>query len=179
MPKPTKSADATLPFENLFYNGVRRLRPRLGGALGAFFRFAGPIYSARRGPAGEQPGAVGRYRTGQLRTVLDIQALTELRGRRKPHRLSHWAHSYGNRSSDGSWSIANHRYLLENIQDELNTAGQWFVDRLSSPWTLSSELFMTALLCCLAVTRRFDQSGSPDCATDGKCSGSLRFCSSR
>ena len=31
-------------FENLFYNGVRRLRPRLGGALGTFYRIAGTVY---------------------------------------------------------------------------------------------------------------------------------------
>ena len=41
---------ATLPaqtaaFENLFYNGVRRLRPRLGGGpLGAFYRVASTVY---------------------------------------------------------------------------------------------------------------------------------------
>ena len=40
---------ATLPastkyFENLFYNGVRRLRPRLGGYLGTYLRFADTVY---------------------------------------------------------------------------------------------------------------------------------------
>ena len=40
---------ATLPastvyFENLYYNGVRRLRPRLGGYLGTYLRNIGPIY---------------------------------------------------------------------------------------------------------------------------------------
>jgi hypothetical protein len=40
---------ATLPastqyFENLFYNGVRRLRPRLGGYLGTDLRFADTVY---------------------------------------------------------------------------------------------------------------------------------------
>ena len=37
---------STLYFENLFYNGVRRLRPRLGGYLGTYLRFAGPVYVA-------------------------------------------------------------------------------------------------------------------------------------
>ena len=46
---------ATLPastvyFENLFYDGVRRLRPRLGGYLGAYFRNVGPIYSPAQTP---------------------------------------------------------------------------------------------------------------------------------
>ncbi|MFI5165655.1 MAG: right-handed parallel beta-helix repeat-containing protein [Thermoanaerobaculales bacterium] len=40
---------ATLPssmqyFENLFYNGVRRLRPRLGGPLGTYYRIAKTVY---------------------------------------------------------------------------------------------------------------------------------------
>ena len=34
----------TAAFENLFYNGVRRLRPRLGGALGAYSRIANTVY---------------------------------------------------------------------------------------------------------------------------------------
>ena len=42
---------STLPastqyFENLFYNGTRRLRPRLGGYLGPYLRFAGPVYTS-------------------------------------------------------------------------------------------------------------------------------------
>ena len=36
---------STQYFENLFYNGVRRLRPRLGGYLGQYFRNIGPLYS--------------------------------------------------------------------------------------------------------------------------------------
>lgn len=40
---------ATLPsgtqyFEQLFYNGQRRLRPRLGGSLGTYYRIAGTVY---------------------------------------------------------------------------------------------------------------------------------------
>ena len=36
---------STQYFENLFYNGARRLRPRLGGYLGTYYRFAGPVYA--------------------------------------------------------------------------------------------------------------------------------------
>ena len=51
---------ATLPpqtaaFENLFYNGVRRLRPRLGGPLGAFYRIASTVYLT--GPNAPPPPA--------------------------------------------------------------------------------------------------------------------------
>ena len=57
----TKSGNqwtATLPsgtqyFEQLFYNGQRRLRPRLGGSLGTYYRIVGGIYlpGSSGGPA--------------------------------------------------------------------------------------------------------------------------------
>jgi hypothetical protein len=47
---------STQYFENLFYNGVRRLRPRLGGSLGTYFRYVGPVYLNAPGPAGENAG---------------------------------------------------------------------------------------------------------------------------
>ncbi|HUK12171.1 MAG TPA: right-handed parallel beta-helix repeat-containing protein [Thermoanaerobaculaceae bacterium] len=51
---------ATLPastqyFENLFYNGVRRLRPRLGGYLGTYYRFAGTVYLDAPKPPASAP----------------------------------------------------------------------------------------------------------------------------
>jgi hypothetical protein len=33
--------------------------------------------------------------------------------------------------------IAGNRYLVENIQDELTQPGQWFLDRSTTPWTLT------------------------------------------
>ena len=33
--------------------------------------------------------------------------------------------------------IPNHRYLVENVQDELTQPGQWFLDRSATPWTLT------------------------------------------
>ena len=33
--------------------------------------------------------------------------------------------------------IPNHRYLVENIQDELTQPGQWFLDRSVNPWVLT------------------------------------------
>ncbi len=51
---------ATLPttttyFENLYYNGVRRLRPRVGGGLGTYLRNAGIIYLAGAPPPANPP----------------------------------------------------------------------------------------------------------------------------
>ncbi|MGA2116445.1 MAG: hypothetical protein ABSH56_17010 [Bryobacteraceae bacterium] len=52
---------ATLPastqlFETLFYNGARRLRPRLGGYLGTYLRFANTVYLNAPG-AGPAPSS--------------------------------------------------------------------------------------------------------------------------
>ncbi len=33
--------------------------------------------------------------------------------------------------------IPNHRYLVENVQDQLTQPGQWFLDRSTTPWTLT------------------------------------------
>jgi hypothetical protein len=46
---------STQYFENLFYNGTRRLRPRLGGALGIYLRNVGPIYLSAPGPPTKAP----------------------------------------------------------------------------------------------------------------------------
>jgi len=41
---------STQYFENLFYNGVRRLRPRLGGSLGTYYRIAATVYLNAQAP---------------------------------------------------------------------------------------------------------------------------------
>ena len=42
-------------FENLFYNGARRLRPRLGGLLGTYYRFANTVYLNSAAPPAAAP----------------------------------------------------------------------------------------------------------------------------
>ena len=44
-------------FESIFYNGTRRLRPRVGGSLGTYLRNAGPIYLAGSPPPANPPNA--------------------------------------------------------------------------------------------------------------------------
>jgi uncharacterized protein (TIGR03437 family) len=46
---------STQYFENLYYNGARRLRPRLGGYLGTYYRFANPVYLNAPGPPAKAP----------------------------------------------------------------------------------------------------------------------------
>ena len=46
---------STQYFENLFYNGVRRLRPRLGGQLGGYYRVANTVYLNAPAPPASAP----------------------------------------------------------------------------------------------------------------------------
>ena len=46
---------STAYFEDLFYNNVRRLRPRLGGYLGAYYRTKAPVYLDAPGPPDPAP----------------------------------------------------------------------------------------------------------------------------
>lgn len=53
--------ESTVYFENLFYNGVRRLRPRVGGStngpIGTYLRNVGPIYLSGSPPPSPPPNA--------------------------------------------------------------------------------------------------------------------------
>ncbi|MGD0268024.1 MAG: choice-of-anchor D domain-containing protein [Candidatus Sulfotelmatobacter sp.] len=53
----TTLPESTVYFENLFYNGGRRLRPRVGGSLGTYLRNVGPIYLAGSPPPAPAPNA--------------------------------------------------------------------------------------------------------------------------
>ena len=187
---------ATLPastqyFENLFYNGARRLRPRLGStaggtSLGAYYRVGSsvflnsaappaaapspncPVYVAGSGwecfdrfqyastdpiastwknlaaasgnPCGQTAGnqaiagdievlvweqfSTSRLRIACIDTKAQIVYLTGPTG-------------INMSTPTQSGFIPGNRYLVENIQDELTVAGQWFLDRSTSPWTLT------------------------------------------
>ena len=57
---------STQYFENLFYNGVRRLRPRLGRLLGSYYRIADTVYlSAPAPPASAPDPSCSIYVTGK------------------------------------------------------------------------------------------------------------------
>ena len=174
-------------FENLFYNGARRLRPRLGGTtLGAYYRIANsvflnsapppaaapsancPVYVAGSGwecfdrfqyaptdpiagtwknlvpitgnpcgqPAGNQAIAgdievlvFEQFSTSKLR-IACIDTKDQLVYLTGPTGIN-----MATPSQDGF--IPNNRYLIENVEDELTQAGQWFLDRSTSPWTLT------------------------------------------
>jgi hypothetical protein len=166
---------ATLPsstqyFEQFFYNGQRRLRPRLGGYLGTYYRVAATIYlpGSPNGPAPNANCTVymsglgwecfdrfqytktdpisdtwqnlnAPYPTGDIElydfekwdaSELRIQSIDTtnniiyLTG---PTYQQDFYHGF----------IVGHRYVVENIKDELTQPGQWFLDRSKTPWTVT------------------------------------------
>jgi len=156
---------ATLPsntanFEALFYNGVRRSRPRIGtGIQGSYLKVSNNIsgfydrfyynpsdpittswknYAPSTGnPCGQAAGNpslqgdieilifewwdISRERISCIDTVKHIIYLT---GSTSKNSL----HGY----------IPSHRYLVENVKDQLLLAGQWFLDRsVNGAWVLN------------------------------------------
>ncbi len=181
---------STQYFENLFYNGVRRLRPRLGvsagNVLGTYYRNVGPVYlseppppvaapnsncteyvsnmgwecfdrfqyspsdpisgtwknlaPASGNPCGQPVGnqaiagdielvnfeqySVSKLRISCVDTVNHIVYLTGPTATEADHPSAHGF-------------IPAHRYLIENVEDDLTQPGQWFLDRSTTPWTLT------------------------------------------
>ena len=177
---------STQYFENLFYNGVRRLRPRLGGYLGTYYRVAAPVNLNAAAPPAAAPnvncsvyvsgsgwecfdrfqyaaadpvsstwknlapaaGNLCGQPTGNQALIGDIELLAFEKYTASKLRIScvdatnHIVYLTGPALVDASLYtaqgfIATHRYLVENIQDELTQAGQWFLDRSTSPWTIT------------------------------------------
>jgi uncharacterized protein (TIGR03437 family) len=177
---------STQYFENLFYNGVRRLRPRLGGSLGTYFRYAGPIYLNAPGPPAKAPDPnCSVYFSGSGWECYDrfqynpADPLVNTWKNLAPPPGNHCAQPSGNLALVGDIELVNfeqysvsklriscvdtankivyltgvtateadhptahgylpnHRYLVENVQDQLTQPGQWFLDRSATPWTLT------------------------------------------
>ncbi|MDX2145586.1 MAG: right-handed parallel beta-helix repeat-containing protein [Rhodospirillaceae bacterium] len=183
---------ATLPtttvnFESLFYNGVRRLRPRLGSSsLGTYYRVGETVYLDGAAPPAAAPNAncptfvTGRgwecfdrfkYKSGDpisatwqnlappagnacgqtagnTALVGDVELILFEKYSAAKLRVS--CVDTANRivyltgptgatqfQSLVSGFIPEHRYLIENVRDQLSQPGQWFLDRSATPWTLT------------------------------------------
>jgi hypothetical protein len=161
---------ATLPsstqyFEQLFYNGQRRLRPRLGGSLGTYYRIASTVYlSSNSDPncSVNVPGKGWECFDRFVYTATDPISKTWQnlnspypQGDIEVNLFEKWdASKLRIKSIDTSahiiyftgptaqidfyyGMIAGHRYIVENVKDDLTQPGQWFLDRSKSPWTLT------------------------------------------
>jgi uncharacterized protein (TIGR03437 family) len=177
---------STQYFQNLFYNGIRRLRPRLGGTLGTFYRIANTIYLKGAAPPAAAPNAncsvyiagsgwecFDRFQYSKADPIVntwknlapaagnpcgqpagnpaltgDIELLVFEQFSTSKLRIScidtanqilyltgPTGISQNNASEVGF--IAGNRYLVDNVQDQLTQPGQWFLDRSTTPWTLT------------------------------------------
>jgi hypothetical protein len=166
---------STLPssvqyFEQMFYNGQRRPRPRLGGYLGTYYRVAATIYlpGSGSGPAPDpnctvyMPGLgwecfdrfqytkgdpistswanlSSPYPQGNI-ALYDFEKWTVSKLRIKSiDTSSNIVYLTGPTDQQDNYHgfIAGHRYIVENIKDELTQPGQWFLDQSKTPWSLT------------------------------------------
>jgi len=177
---------STKYFENLYYNGVRRLRPRLGGDLGTYFRVAATVYLNAPGPPAAAPdpscsiyvanqgwecfdrfqfdpadpivdtwknlappaGNACGQPMGNPALAGDIELLDFEQFATSILRVScvdtraHVVYLTGPTGANPTFYGAlgfnpKRRYLVENVRDQLLQAGQWFLDRSTTPWTLT------------------------------------------
>jgi hypothetical protein len=153
---------STVNFESLYYNGQRRLRARLGsstnGVVGEYFRIAAPVpgyydrfyynaadpistswsnYAPAAGnPCGQTPGPIALQ--GEIQ-VIDFELWDVSRQRISCiDETKHIIYLTGSTTSGYSHGyIAGHRYLIENVKDDLTVAGQWYLDRsVPGAWVL-------------------------------------------
>ena len=177
---------STQYFENLFYNGARRLRPRLGGSLGTYYRIADTVFLNGPGPPAAapdpncsvyvtgsgwecfdrfsynpadpivstwknlapSPGNPCGQPAGNPAVTGDIEMILFEKFEAAKLRVScvdtvkHVVYLTGPTVINPAFSTAlgfipQRRYLIENVQDQLTQAGQWFLDRSITPWTLT------------------------------------------
>ena len=158
---------ATLPrntanFEALYYNGVRRLRPRLGSSkdvLGTYYRVAGSVpgdydrfyynskdpiattwknYAPTTGnPCGQAAGPPNLQ--GDIQVGIFEQWDVSWQRISCIDTANHIIYLTGSTAVGVAHGyIANHRYIVENIKDDLATPGQWFLDRsVTGAWVLT------------------------------------------
>jgi uncharacterized protein (TIGR03437 family) len=166
-------------FENLSYNGARRLRPRLGVALGTFYRIAATVYlpASATNCTVNIPGLgyecfdrfqynpsdpiAGTWKNlapaagnpcnqpaGNAAIAGDIEVLDFEQFSTSKLRIScvdpanHIVYLTGptpiSQDNPGQVGfIAGNRYLVDNVEDDLTQPGQWFLDRSTTPWTLT------------------------------------------
>jgi hypothetical protein len=177
---------STRYFENLYYNGVRRLRPRLGGYLGAYLRITSPVYLNVAPPPAIAPEpncpiyvtgkgweCFDRFQynptdpisntwqnlappagnpcgqpAGNPALIGDVELLDFEKFSASNLRIScidtasHIVYLTGPTLMNAGFYTAlgfilKHRYLIENVHDRLTQPGQWFLDRSTTPWTLT------------------------------------------
>lgn len=179
---------STQDFEQLFYNGQRRLRPRLGSSttnIGTYYRVLATVFLNGAPPPSPAPDPnCSVYVNGSGWECFDrfqyssSDPISDTWKNLAPPAGNPCGQAAGNPNLVGDiqvidfevWSVTrlriscidpsdqiiymtgpastayepnvhgflpNHRYLVENIQDELQEPGQWFLNRSGTPWVLT------------------------------------------
>jgi len=161
----TTLPSSTQYFEQMFYNGQRRLRPRLGGYLGTYYRIAATVYL----PSNSSPNCSvympglgwecfdrfvyeasdpiastwenlsAPYPQGDIE-LYDFEKWTASELRIKSiDTQTHTVYLTGPTDQQDNFHgmIAGHRYVVENLKNAFTEPGQWFLDRSKTPWTLT------------------------------------------
>lgn len=162
---------STQYFENLYYNGARRLRPRLGGGVGTYYRIAATVYLNASPPPSPAPdpnctvymnglgwecfdrfqynpadpisatwaNLQAAYPQGDIELgAFEKWTMAKMRIR-SVDTTNHIVYFTGPTVQTDFYHglITTHRYVVENVKDTLSEAGQWFLDRAKTPWTLT------------------------------------------
>ncbi len=155
---------STVNFEALYYNGARRMRPRLGSTtstnpLGSYYRVANNVagfydrfyydpadpitdswqnYAPSTGnPCGQPPGPANLQ--GDIQVAIFEQWDVSWERISCIDTINHLVYLTGSTASGVSHGyIPTHRYIVENVKDELTIPGQWFLDRsVTGAWKLT------------------------------------------
>ncbi len=161
----TTLPSSTQYFEQMYYNGQRRLRPRLGSYIGNYYRIAATVYL----PSDSDPNCSvympglgwecfdrfvyetsdpisstwenlnSPYPQGDIE-LYDFEKWTASELRIKSiDTKAHIVYLTGPTDQQDNFHgmIAGHRYVIENLKDAFTQPSQWFLDRSKTPWTLT------------------------------------------
>ena len=160
----TTLPSGTQYFENLFYNGVRRLRPRVGGSLGTYLRVANTVYLSSSGDpnctifvSGSGWECFDRfyythgdvsstwtnlnapYPVGDIELIdFELWSVPKMRIKSIDSTNNIVYLTGPTKQTAGVHGfIKNHRYVVENVKDLLTQPGQWFLDTSETPFVLT------------------------------------------
>jgi len=141
-------------FEQLFVNGQRRYRPRT--TKSSYLYNTGPVYVASATPAcpllvaGKGYECFDRFQfkggdiAASYANINDVEIDDFEKWTMSKMRLqsvdtaNNVAILTGSTSQDENHGfIAGHRYLIENVKEALSQSGEWYLDRGTTPWTLT------------------------------------------
>jgi Right handed beta helix region len=137
-------------FEALYYNGVRRLRPKLIDdylTLNPVFLSSPAKNCTEHFAAGYRCSDRFSFNPGDISATLhdlsDVEVISFEDWTVSRMRLAsidsihHVAYLTGPVARGTCFGfLSGHRYLLDNVEEKLSEPGQWYLNRATTPWTL-------------------------------------------